>query len=230
MLKTLFAILLCISPHALAGPAEDLAHAEQGYDLDGARAVVAALAGSSEPGHVELRVRAHLLVAELLRTDFEHMPEIRTKERRVLGKDIDAAADAGLGAVNALPETSEKYRLKADLVGTKIRSKYRAGKYKGEMNKSIDEALRLDPGNALAHVSKSKALILRPSPTPEELRSGLDILGTALALNDTLERARLLQAHATEQLGEHASAIQLYQRCIRENPSCLPATRALDRL
>ncbi len=216
-------IALCLaSLTTFAGPLEEAART---YDLPTAKAIAAALPGDD---NAEQRARAHLLVAELLRIDFEFLPESATKERRALGKEIDEAADTGLLAAASMTESSEKYRLTADLLGTKIRSTYRAGKFKDEMNRAIDKALDLDPNNAYAIIARAKTFIFRPDPSGEELQQAFALLENALMLNAALERAKLLQAHAHDLLGEHEKAIALWEALLAGNSDCKPARRALE--
>lgn len=213
----------------LSGALEaDLDRAARSYDLSAARETAQRLAADPGPEAIALRPRAYLLVAELLRIEFEALEESAAKARRTLGSEIDAAAEAGLAALAALPEDSEHYRIKADLLGTKIRSNYRAGKYKDEMNRAIEQALALDPGNARALVSSAKTLIFRPDPEPAALHDARALLDRALALDITLEQARLLQAHVCALLGDRDGAVALWEQCLRENPSCVPAARALE--
>ncbi len=209
-------------------PAEQLAEATRTYDLAAAQSLVSALAVSDAADALELRIKGTLLVAELLRMEFSYVPERETKTRRALGEEIDAAADGGLADVDGLPESSEKYRIRADLLGTKIRSNYRAGKFKGAMNGAIEKALALDPQNARAHISKAKTLLFRPSPSENEIREALVLLESAHTLDASLEQARLLQAYGHEQLGETDVAVAIWKQCQEANPDCLPATRALQ--
>ena len=169
-----------------------------------------------------------MLAAELRRIEFEQLPESAVKERRDVGKVIDAHAEAGLVAVVLLPESSEAYRYKADLIGTKIRSNYRAGKMKGEMESAIDAALRLDPRNAKALVSNAKMLVFNPQASDADLAQGIALLAQALAIDGGLEAAVLLRAHALEQLGDHAAAMAIWGQCLRANPACKPAQYALE--
>ena len=72
---------------------------------------------------------------------------IEPREKRLLGRTIDEAARIGHQALNKAPTVSEKWRIKADLIGTMIRSKYKGNKYGGEMDKATEKALELDPDN-----------------------------------------------------------------------------------
>jgi len=210
---------------AIADPLDEAAHT---YDLPAAKAIAATLHNGDNRDTAEQRARAQLLVAELLRIDFEFLPAAATKERRALGKEIDESADTGLLAAATMTESSEKYRLTADLLGTKIRSTYRAGKLKDELNRAIDKALHLDPNNAHAIVARAKTFLFRPDPSREELRQALALIENALKLDATLEQAKLLQAHAHDLLGARDEAVALWQAVLVENPDCKPARRALE--
>ncbi len=224
-------LLLCLFSLATtptAEPVVELAEATRTYDLSRAQALVASLKQATDSDSVALRVKAHLLVAELLRLEFSYLPATETKTRRALGKQIDAAADAGLADLDGLPESSEKHRLKADLFGTKIRSTYRAGKLKGPLNAAVERALQLDPENARAYVTKAKTLLFQPSPTEGALQEALRLLKTARSREPTLEQIRLLLAYAYTQTGDTEAATECWQQCLQENPDCLPAARELN--
>lgn len=229
MKNLLILLCLCLSPLAGADPAADLAEAARTYNLQKAQALAHSLEPTGDLESILLRANARLLIAELMRIEFEQLPEGAARQRRALGKDIDATVDGGLSLVNALPDNSDKYRMKADLIGAKIRSPFRAGKYKDEMNQAVAEALHHDPNNARAHVSNAKTWILRPSATREELRRGLVCLDTALGLDNTLEQAWLLRAYALEKLGETDKAAALWKQCLDRNPDCAPARDALEK-
>lgn len=224
--------LLCVSflaaQLAPADIAASLDRAARTYDLPGAEALLAELQKLPENEvATTLLVRGHLLCAELQRIDFENYLESDVKERRDLGKRIDLHAEAGLLAVEKLENSSEKFRMKADLIGTRIRSNYRAGKMKGDMKSAVDEALRLDQGNGRAMVSSAKMLIFNPNASPEELREGEALLRKALEIDPSLEQARLLQAHTLTMLGELDKAETIWGLCLQANPDCAPARRAL---
>lgn len=175
-----------------------------------------------------LQVRGLLLVAELRRMEFEKLPESAAKERRDIGKMIDLHAEIGLAAAARLPESSEVYRYKADLIGTMIRSNYRAGKMKGDMKAAIDAALRLDPGNAKAMVSRAKMLIFNPSVSRSDLDEAVAVLEQAIGIEASLEQATLLMARAWELLGNREKSLEIWAGCLRENPDCAPARDALQ--
>lgn len=227
-MRTWLSLLLLLAQPGVADVAAQREVAARTYDLGAAESLLPTLASLPESESVRVeQVRAHLLCAEIQRIAFEQLPEAEVQDRRALGKSIDAHAEAGLGLVERMAESSEKYRFKADLIGTMIRSNYRAGKMRGEMKSAVDEALRLDPANAPALVSQAKMQIFNPSASQNELREGDILLQRAIDLEPSLEQAKLLQAHARERLGEHERAVALWEECLRVNPDCAPARQAL---
>ena len=215
-------LMLLLIQSVLAQTGTELEQASRTYDRAAAEALLPTTAQDNE-----LAARARLLCAELYRIEFEQLPESAVKERREIGKTIDVHAEAGMLLLESLPDTSEKFRIRADLLGTMIRSNYRAGKMKGEMKAAVDEALRLDPANAKAIVSQAKMLIFNPSASDSELREGEALVRRALEIDPALEQARLLQAHAMERLGEREKAVAIWEACLQANPACTPARKAL---
>lgn len=228
----LLCALMFSAPLDLAGLTAQLDGADRTYDIAAAEQVAATLDALPESdwtsGSNLLCATSHLLSAELQRIAFERLPETSLKERRGLGEAIDGHAEAGLRAVARLEVTSETCRIKADCIGTMIRSNYRAGKMKGAMRAAVDEALRLDPGNPRALISHAKMLIFNPSAQESELREGEALLRRALSINATLEQAQLLRAHTFVLLGEQERAVALWEECLRGNPACEPARSALS--
>ena len=216
-------LMLLLIQSVLAQTGTELEQASRTYDRAAAEALLPTTAQDNE-----LAARARLLCAELYRIEFEQLPESAVKERREIGKTIDVHAEAGMLLLESLPDTSEKFRIRADLLGTMIRSNYRAGKMKGEMKAAVDEALRLDPANAKAIVSQAKMLISNPSASDSELQEGEALVLRALTIDPALEQARLLQAHALERLGERDKAVVIWEACLQANPACTPARKALE--
>lgn len=232
MLRCLILLLMIAQP-ALDEIGGALTQAERSYDVSGVESALNSLAlvpvaERALEWHA-LEARGRLLAADLRRIEFEQLPESAAKERRDLGKAIDAHAEAGLAAVALLPESSETHRYKADLIGTMIRSNYRAGKLKGDMKSAIDAALRQEPRNAKAMVSHAKMLVFNPQASHADLTQGVALLEQALAIDGELEAAELLRAHALEQLGDHAAAMAIWAQCLQANPACKPARDALEK-
>ncbi len=215
-------LMLLLIQSVSAQTGVELEQAARTYDRAAAEALLPATAQDNE-----LAARTRLLCAELCRIEFEQLPESAVKERREIGKAIDVHAEAGMLLLESLPDTSENFRTRADLLGTMIRSNYRAGKMKGEMKAAVDEALRLDPANAKAILSQAKMLIFNPSASDRELQEGEALVLRALAMDPALEQARLLQAHALERLGEREKAVAIWEACLQANPACTPARKAL---
>jgi tetratricopeptide (TPR) repeat protein len=229
----LVGLALAVQP-GLSDVASAFDRGERVYDVEVVEEALKHLEGIApanrdQEWHV-LYVRGCLLAAELLRIEFEGLSETDTRGRRDIGKRIDAHADAGLNALNALPDASDTFRSKADLLGAKIRSNYRAGKLKGDMRAAIDRALTLDPANALALVSAAKMSVFNPNATEEELRDGVRTLERANALRPGMEQAALMLAHAHQRLGDLEKATEIWRECLRGNPDCAPASRALARV
>ena len=227
------ALLLAPTPSLATDPCsrDSITAAERTYDLPAARSVLeACVVEASENGGEaagDSLVRAALLVAELDRIDFEEVAPSQKKQRRRLGASIDAAADLGLKALEPLPETSCRQRLRADLLATKIRSDFRAKKYADEMKAAAKRALELDPGNASAMVTLAKPLIFANDRHGRDLDEAIEVLSGALEIDPTLESALLLRALAFENQGETEACRSDLKAALAANPSCRLATERL---
>ncbi|MBI2422443.1 MAG: hypothetical protein HYV27_06415 [Candidatus Hydrogenedentes bacterium] len=209
-----------------------LQDAARRYDLEAAQAAVAearvrAAQDQASAAQQEL-VEALLLVADLQRVDFEHAKEKESAAMQAAGATIDAAAEEGMALAQALPPTSEKYRLLADLQATMIRSKYRAKRYQKRLHEFIDRAVALDEKNARAWVSHAKPLIFADADQGGDLKAGIASLDKALALEPGLESALLLKAHALEKNGERPAAEAIWSAVLEVNPEARPAKEALE--
>jgi tetratricopeptide (TPR) repeat protein len=226
----LIGLTLAVQP-GLSDVASAFDRGERVYDVEVVEESLSHLEGIAPANRDQewhaLYVRGHLLTVELLRIEFEGLPDTDTRGRREIGKRIDAHAEAGLNALNALPDSSDTFRSKAELLGAKIRSNYRAGKLRGDMRAAIDRALTLDPANALALVSAAKMTVFNPNATEEELRDGVRTLERAISLRPVMEQAALMLAHAHQRLGDLEKATEIWRECMRGNPDCAPARRAL---
>ncbi len=228
---------LCLILVAMVASAESpcspeaLESAQRSYDLGAATSTFEACGleapVATDAGHRELLARAALLVAEMTRMVFESTPEAKRPERRALGVVIDEAADEGLESLKDLPETSERRRLEADLLATKIRSDFRGKKYGKKMKKAGARALELDPSNVLALVSRAKPFLFADSRHGGDLEEAIRILTQALTLEPGLESALLLRALAYEKLGRNEASRKDLETVLRANPQCRPA---LERL
>jgi tetratricopeptide (TPR) repeat protein len=175
-----------------------------------------------------LYVRSLLLVAELLRIEWEELADSQRSQRRQMGREIDSYARRGLVEVEMLDESSERSRLRADLYSTMIRTDFQAKKYRKKMEAATEAALELDPDNAHAHVTAAKPLIFAKQRQGGDPQQALALLDRALELQPDLEPARLLRAVAWDKLGAPDRARADWQQALDNNPHCLPAQRALD--
>ena len=226
-------LLLAPTPAPATVPCspESITAAERTYDLRAARSVLDAcvVEASADNGEAlgENLARAALLVAELDRIDFEELAPSQKKQRRALGASIDAAANLGLEALESMPETSCRQRLRADLLATKIRSDFRAKKYADEMKAAAGRALDLDPRNARAMVSLAKPFLFADVRHGRDLDEAIRLLGEALAVDPTLESALLLRALAFEIQGKTEACRSDLKAALAANPDCRPANERL---
>ncbi len=206
--------------------------AQRAYDLEAAISVLEACALEApvrtSDQHRQLVARAALLVAELHRIDFEAISESERPERRALGILIDDAADTGLKSLKDLPETSERLRLEADLLATKIRSDFRGKKYGKKMKAAAARALELDPSNTRAIVSQAKPFLFAETRHGGDLEEAVRRLGEALIVEPTLENALLLRALAYERQGKSEASREDLSAALAANPQCRPARERLQ--
>ena len=232
MIATLLMLIPGVSPAANLCSIESITAAQRAYEMAGAHAVLEAceLEAPVKTGeaHRELVARAALLVAELHRIDYEATPKSEPSKRRAGGTLIDDAADSGLKALAGLSETSERLRLKADLLATKIRSNFRAKKYGKKMETAASRALEVDPSNARALVSQAKPFLFAEERHGGDLERAIQILDEALALEPTLESALLLRALAYEEQGMTEASRQDIDAALAANPQCRPARERLQ--
>ena len=215
--------LVCVSASAVSF--EELQkRAEQvqrEYDLPLAEALMGELQFfvKENPGD-ESRMalaRVALLVAELRRIDYE-TTDVDPREKRLLGRTIDEAARIGHEVLNKVPNISEKWRIKADLIGTMIRSKYKGNKYGGEMDKATEKALELDPESANAIVTGSKRGLFANRGQGGDVPAALKMLNRALGIDPDHERALIFRGIAYEKLGNDDLAEEDWKRALELNP------------
>jgi tetratricopeptide (TPR) repeat protein len=161
--------------------------------------------------------RVALLVAELRRMEYE-TTDIDPREKRLLGRTIDEAARIGHEALDKAPNISEKWRIKADLLGTMIRSKYKGNKYGGEMDKATEKALELDPESASAIVTGSKRGLFAKPEQGGDIPAALEMLNRALHIDPDHERALIFRGIAYEKLGNDDLAEEDWKRVLELNP------------
>lgn len=172
--------------------------------------------------------RAALLVAELNRLDYEK-EGLKTMYKRELGKKIDAAAALGHEALETVRESSEKYRMTADLWGTMIRSSFKGKKYSDRMQDATEKALALDENNAYAHVTASKRPLFAPDKRGGDWEKAMAHLNRALELKSDCESALILRGMAHEKNGDMTMARKDWERILELNPNSRPAVRLLEK-
>ncbi len=237
MRLTALCALLLLGPTVAVGLAGDadlaeiLDRAGRSYDLTEATVALADIRDAQMVGDsaelTVLHLRASLLVAELLRIGFEELPPSEGDRRREFGSRIDAIADEGLDLVGGLPESSERERIRADLIATKIRSDFRAKKYEASFKAGVERALELDPSNARAWVSSAKPFLFAEPEHGGDLNEAVRLLDRALELEPHLETALLLRAEARQQMGDVSGAAADRREALLLNPNCRPAASAL---
>lgn len=204
------------------------------YDLPAVTVVLAhirdAMARHPDRDLEMLHLRASLALAELLRIEWEETPDVETCRRRELGGRIDAVAREGLVVADQLPESSERERMRADLVATMIRSDFRAKKFEARFRAAVERSLELDEGNARAWVTSAKPLLFASPEHGGNLTEAVRMLNRASELDPDLESALLLRALAYERLNELENAFVDLTAVLARNPDCGPARRALDRI
>ena len=180
------------------------------------------------PELTELHLRSSLAVAELLRVEMERVADGEPAARRTLGQRVDATAREGLELVPALSESSERWRMRADLIATLIRSDYRAKKHEKDFKDAVARALEIDDRNARAWVANAKPYLFAPQDRGQDLDEAVRLLTHALDLDPDLEAARLLRARAHDELGNTKAAETDWQAALDLNPDCKPARKALE--
>jgi len=231
---TVIAILAAMTPVLGADEetaAHELAAAARSWDVEAATLVLSGLRRTPEresDRRLAVRVEAGLLVAELLRVEYEQTPAEQRVERRLLGQRIDAAAEEALALVDRLAESSERERMRADLLATLIRSDFRAKQHEAELKAAVARALELDPDNPRALVTAAKPWLFADAEHGGDPRQAIVLLDRALALDPELEPALLLRALAHDVVGDHDAAIQGWRRALERNPQCRPARWQLE--
>ncbi len=204
------------------------------YDTEAARALADDLHKQYETTRDRdtgyLLVRALVLVADLHRMEYELLPEDAGSKRRTLGNIIDDAATEALDVLEVMDNTSEVWRMRADLYGTMIRSDYRATRYQDRMQDAIDKALALNPENPRAHESAARPLVFADEEHGRNLEKAMAHIEKALALAPGLESARVLEAVVLEEMGRTNDAKAQWQAILEDNPHCVPAQRRLKAL
>lgn len=219
----LLSLVMLVSSPELATRLES---AEQRYDLAAAEAVLAEAEATGDEARV-VKLQALLLVGNLHRYEFEQLPESAYAERRKHGDRIDVVANQGLELLQTEPQSSERLRVMADLLGLMIRNDHRARKHGEAMKEAAQQAHDADPKNPLALVSLAKPAIFAPPAQGRDYAEALHLLDAALVLAPDLEQARLLRAHVLKETGDREGAMQEWRKATELNPACRPAIDAI---
>jgi tetratricopeptide (TPR) repeat protein len=210
----------------------DLEAAARTWDVAAAEAVLtgARELRSGEPSETlaTLHARSALLVAELERMAWEQTPRSDREKRARHGRRVDEAAEEGLAVLAVVPKGSTHFRMEADLLGTMIRSDFRAKKYLDRMRTATVRALELDPDNAEALVSQAKPLVFAGPKQGRDLPAARALLDRALELEPGLESALLLRAYAWDLEGNPVRAAADARAALAGNPACAPARQRLE--
>ena len=195
--------------------------AERNYDLPLAESLMEDLhaytRGRTEEQALWALARVSLVVAELRRMDYETGEE-GPREKRILGRTIDEAAELGHAALDALPDSSETWRLRADLYATMIRSKYKGNKYGRKMENATERALELGPDNPNAIVTGSKKPLFAGSNHGGDVSKALELLNKALEIDPDHERALIFRSIAYDKIDMPEQANGDRNRALELNP------------
>ena len=168
-----------------------------------------------------------LLVASFLRYEYEQ-PNTSNVQRRELGKEIDLAAAAGFSALGRLPDTSEKYRIMADLYTMMMRSKHKGSRHEESMEECIGKALLLDENNPKALISRSRRLLFAEEKYGGDFEAGLALVNRALEIAPDDESVYILRGLAYKQHGMTEKAVADWKHALEINPDAKPAREHLE--
>jgi tetratricopeptide (TPR) repeat protein len=211
---------------------KQLNEARRAYDAEASRSVFGRATDYAEasPGEDSywLVARAALAAAELQRIVFESS-EFSSSERREMGGLIDDIAEAGHAALDELSESSEAHRIRADLYGTMIRTKFQGKKYAKKMDAASEKALELDPQNPHAHVTATKRLLFASERRGGDIDKALEHLNAALKIDPSHEMALILRGTAYKKQGDLSASKADWTRAIELNPHCKAAIDNLEK-
>lgn len=229
MFRIVYLVLLLTSPVLAEDLQQQLADAQFNFDLQKAEELLSDFAAAATEGPEQASLdfaSASLLVAELKRGVYES-GELERKPRRALGREIDRIAKAAIEGLQQLPESSERYRLQADLMSTMIRSKFQGMKYQPKVEEALERAVQLDEGNASAWVSMARRPLFADPKQGGDLEKALLYLDKALAIKPDHVQALLFRGAAYAKLGETEAADADWTRALELNPN---TAGARDRL
>lgn len=244
MRKGLLAVVL-VTAVAFAGPAPyaasvmpggDIASRVTQVDRDGDKSTAVALvkelqevvAKDPKPDNLLLLGRACLTAAELYRYEYEKGTNMEARDRRLLGREGDEYARIGHDAMDGLPNSmSEKWRIKADLYATMIRSLYKGEKYVNEMDGAMEKALKLDPKNPNALLTATKRPLFAEPKHGGDPQKAFELIARVLEIDPNMELAIAFRGVAYEKLGQLDKAKADWHRALEINPK---SQLAIDKL
>jgi len=213
---------------------EQVRKIERNYDLDGAERLLDNLQGKLRNGDtgdgLRLQLARTALVAAMLHRMAYEEAANDYAARRELGRKIDDAATAGLGALKEAGDSSERFRLEADLWGTMMRTQARGSQYRHYLEDATERALELGPKNPNAYVTASKRKLFASARRGGDIDEALEMLNTALKLDPKNELALVFRGLAHEKLGELEVAQQDWRQALEVNPDSVPAQDNLERV
>lgn len=208
---------------------ERLEVVRRSYSLESIDELISEMTMQHDTAAPAALAEAYLIKAEILRFEWETLPE-DSDDREHMADELDTTAWAGIEQCNSLSAASETFRLRADLLGTLIRSRYRAKKHRAAMEADAERAIELDSKNARAYVSKAKPFLFASERHGGDIEAAIALLDKALTLDDSLESAKLLRAYGLEQLDESDAALDAYKDILKQNPRCRLAEHAISEL
>lgn len=189
---------------------------------------VTVTANPSDEGHL-LVARLALSVSELRRMDYE-TTTLGPRDKRLFGRTIDDVSNIGIDTAKLLPDSSEKFRIIADLYAPMIRSKYKGQKFIDEMDKATERAIELDPDNPRAIVTSCKRALFAKERQGGDVEEALEKLNRALEIDPELGIALVFRGIAYDKLGKLELAEKDWSRALELNPHSRIARENLEDL
>lgn len=229
----LFLVSSLTASEATSHLEKEVLHIEQSYSLAAAEALLPELQKNvqqaDDPALRLLTARTALVAATLHRKTYEEA-DTNYELRRDLGRKIDDAATTGLGALKDAPESSERYRLEADLWGTMMRTQARASQYRHDFEDATNKALELGPENPNAYITASKRKLFASERRGGNVEEAFELLNKALDLDPEHEMALVFRGLAHEKAGNLDAAKSDWEKALAINPESLMARENLERL
>jgi len=251
MLKTIsalgaaFLIAISVGAQTLDELVKQSDEARRVYSADDAAKAFQAIQEYAKTNEVTEEVnfaiaRSALTLATLYRIQYEEKEKfdpkaandesMKRKDMRILGQRIDDASWIGHKALDALPESSEQLRIRADLWGMMIRTSYRGTKYGELMDECAQKSLALDDKNPYAYVTASKRKLFATERRGGDHETAMSYLNKALELKPDFEDALILRGIGYKDLGEKEKAAADWKRALEVNPESYTAKKQLEKI